>query len=209
MEKIVLAGQEVSWEEAWQEGVTPWDAGDAPPALLDLLSEATDLPRGRALIPGCGSGYDAFALARAGYEVLALDIAPLAVERFKKLRDEAGLRVEQADARCVDFFSFAPEEPFSLIWDYTFLCAIPPTMREAWAEQMRRLVAPKGELVTLIYPVREMDDVGPPYAMSPQLVSDLLLPRFTQHALYPVKRSHPKRQGAEWMGRWRPRAVAE
>jgi len=192
------------WQEAWSTGDTRWDAGEAAPALVDLLSTNADLPKGRALVPGCGSGYDALALAQAGYTVTALDLVDLAVFRFRELRQNKGLSAHQAEAHTEDFFSYN-DEPFSLIWDYTFLCAIPPSLRTAWAEQMARLIAPTGELVTLIFPIRPEDGAGPPFAMSPELVERLLSPYFTPKAMFPVSRSHPARQGREVLARWMPR----
>lgn len=190
------------WQDAWSTGDTRWDAGEAAPALVDLLSTTPDLPKGRALVPGCGSGYDALALAKAGYNVTALDLVDLAVSRFRSLRDAAGLSKHQAEAHHADFFAYTAETPFSLIWDYTFLCAIPPHLRQAWAQQMAQLVAPTGEVITLIYPIRPEDDAGPPFAMSPQLVRELLSPFFEEKAMYPVPRSHPARQGREYLARW-------
>ncbi len=48
---ILKAG---GWEQNWTEGVTPWDLQGPTPALLTLLKNA-ELPKGRALVPGCGS----------------------------------------------------------------------------------------------------------------------------------------------------------
>jgi len=81
-----------------------------------------------------------------------------------------------------DFFTHSPTEPYGIVFDSTFLCAIPPVRRAEWATQMARLVAPGGELVTLIFPVRPSGpdpadgDVGsgPPFSMSPRLVASLL-----------------------------------
>lgn len=42
------------WEKSWREGVTPWDLGQPTPILLHLLQMGS-LPKGRALVPGCGS----------------------------------------------------------------------------------------------------------------------------------------------------------
>lgn len=82
------------------------------------------------------------------------------------------------------------------IYDYTFLCALEPAVRGEWADKMKSLLAPGGELLTLIFPIcdkvrgQNVDVIyafsnyrllfaaqpdGPPYAMSIELVSDLLL----------------------------------
>jgi SAM-dependent methyltransferase len=193
----------VSWEEAWQEGRTGWDAGVSSPALRKLV-QRDDLPGGRALVPGCGSGYDVFTLARAGWTAVGLELAATAAQRFKEVRADAALRSEQAQIAIGDFFEWEPDQPFDLIWDYTFLCAIEPEMREAWAKKMSELLAPEGQLVTLIFPVDpSRGDEGPPYQMSPDLVTELLTPGFENLEMTKVDESHPGREGKEWLARWR------
>ncbi|EOD18223.1 hypothetical protein EMIHUDRAFT_196361 [Emiliania huxleyi CCMP1516] len=64
---------------------------------------------------------------------------------------------------------------YDLIWDCTFLCALEPAARGRWAEQMRALLAPGGELLTAVFPIGERDG-GPPFAMSVPRVRSLLEP---------------------------------
>lgn len=42
------------WEKSWEQRLTPWDLGQPTPVILHLLQTGA-LPKGRALIPGCGS----------------------------------------------------------------------------------------------------------------------------------------------------------
>lgn len=194
----------MTWENAWQEGRTGWDAGQSAPALLKLLEQDV-LPQGRAFVPGCGSGYDVFALAHHGRSATGMDIAPTATVRFHTLREEKGLSLQQANIVNDDFFSYSPEAPFDLIYDYTFLCAIEPEQRPAWAAKMADLLVDGGELVTLIFPIREDNGEGPPYAMSLEIVSGLLEERFTNVLLEEVTESHPGREGMEYIARWKKR----
>ncbi|MGA9523530.1 MAG: methyltransferase [Myxococcaceae bacterium] len=199
------------WEQRWMEGRTGWDAGGSAPILQDLVAGGT-LPNGRALVPGCGAGYDVLTLATPERTVLGLEIAPTAIERFESLRRARGTPQDRVRVAAADFFALHPAligGPFDLVWDYTFLCAIDPSMREAWARQMEQFVRPEGELITLIFPVtgprptRDNPGEGPPYPMHPELVRELLAGRFEPTVLEPVARSHPARQGKEWLGRWR------
>ena len=198
------------WEASWQAGRTPWDAGE-PAAQLSALLDAGDLPGGRVLVPGCGSGYDVLALAGAGRRALGLELAPTAIARFHALRQAAGIDADQAEVVEANYFDFAPAAPFDLIWDYTFLCAIDPERREGWARQARALLAPGGELITLIFPVPlppgqlgPGPHEGPPYPLDPHQVRALLLAAgFEERTLTPATHSHPRRAGREWLGRWR------
>lgn len=42
-----------------------------------------------------------------------------------------------------------------LAFDYTFLCALDPSVRERWAQHYADIIRPGGELLTVVYP---MDD---------------------------------------------------
>lgn len=196
----------MTWEEAWREGRTGWDAGESPPILRELV-ESGVLPSGRALVPGCGAGYDVLTLAGDGRVVVGLDVAPTAAERFDALRRERGVSSARARVLTEDFFAFEPQERFDLIWDYTFLCALDPSMRPAWADEVERLLAPGGELVTLIFPAVDEPPLGegPPFPLRPDDVRALLEPRFEAIELRPVERSHPGRGGMEHLGRWQRR----
>ena len=67
--------------------------------------------------------------------------------------------------------------PTSLQVHCRFLCAIHPSLREAWAAAWAKYLAPGGVLVTLQFPI-ELDPstAGPPWPLSKQLYEDLLLP---------------------------------
>ncbi len=194
----------MSWEDAWREGRTGWDAGASSPLLVELVEQGS-LPEGRALVPGCGAGHDVFTLATEGREVVGLDLAPTAGERFRALRDERGVPAERAQIEIADFFEYAPEAPFDLVWDYTFLCAIDPSQRPAWVEKMDALLADGGELITLLFPATKEPPfgAGPPFALPPDEIRELLSTRFTPSRLEPVTQSHEGRRGMEWIGRWR------
>jgi len=53
------------WNQIWSNGLPPgssFDKGCVSPAL-ELLIHNGEIPSGRALVPGCGRGYDVAALA--------------------------------------------------------------------------------------------------------------------------------------------------
>ena len=199
-----------AWEQRWRAGQTGWDTGRPSVQLSALIESGALAEGGRALVPGCGAGYDVLALAGAGFEALGLEIAPTAIARFEALRDAAGPAATRANIVEADYFGYAPAAPFDLIWDTTFLCAIEPEEREAWAEAAGRLLRPGGLLITLIFPVLALPGTlgkgphpGPPYPLDPHAIRDLLLPRFELRSLAPATHSHPAREGREWLGIWK------
>ncbi|KAI0370258.1 S-adenosyl-L-methionine-dependent methyltransferase [Pilatotrama ljubarskyi] len=175
MRELIAENGEKGWDEAWKAEVTPWDAGTPQPALQELIeSGSIDFPRsGRALVPGCGRGYDAIYLANSlGLETTGMDISPTAVEAAGKYKAEIGAS-GNVTFIVEDFFALE-RETFDLVYDYTFFVAIPPSMRPAWAKQMGKLVKPGGYLITLVYPILPYTDVGPPFYVRPEHYEEIL-----------------------------------
>ncbi len=110
--------------------------------------------------------------------VQGVDIAPLAVERCKEALNKRGAETSPETLRKIavqqaDFFTFRPPARFDFVFDYTFFCAIEPSMRVEWAQQMHRLIAPGGLLFTLVFPIGDYPH-GPPFAVSVDAYRKLL-----------------------------------
>ncbi|KAJ7604260.1 S-adenosyl-L-methionine-dependent methyltransferase [Roridomyces roridus] len=157
-----------TWDQAWEQNVTPWETGTSQPPLLEVLrSGEVPFPRsGRAFVPGCGSGHDAISIsAELGVETLAGDISAVAVKEANKLIVPEGLKVR---FEVQDFFAFEDSQKFDLIYDYTFFVAIPPSMRMDWGKQINALIKPGGYLITLVFPLDPESDAGPPFFVRPE-----------------------------------------
>lgn len=78
--------------------------------------------------------------------------------------------------RAISFFDISTEKAdlFDFIYDYTFLCAFDPSVRTLWAEKMSDLLNIGGELLTIIFPLSDDKEGGPPYRMSFGLLKSLL-----------------------------------
>ncbi|KAF4636924.1 hypothetical protein G7Y89_g1150 [Cudoniella acicularis] len=181
------------WDELWKEGFVPWDKGFPSPALVDLLAERQDLfeeaPKGRrrkALVPGCGKGYDVLLLSAHGYDAYGLDVSKNALEAARKsekvtsgnkvYKTREGVQRGKVTWLAGDFFkdeflkNVEGEGAFDLIYDYTFLCALPPAMRPAWSKRQTQLLAPEGRLVCLEFPTYKPPSTGgPPWALPPKI----------------------------------------
>jgi SAM-dependent methyltransferase len=193
----------VDWQEAWKARSTPWDAGASPPALQSLLGRDV-VPRGRVLVPGCGTGYDLATLARVDREVVGIDLAEDARAAFLAAHPRLPGSVIYEVA---DFFSYAPTEGFDFVWDYTFFCALDPDQRSAWAETMARLVNPNGVLATLLFPFEDpiSGTQGPPWPINTELVRKHVKGAFVELEAIEVEHSHSGREGKERLVLWRRR----
>jgi SAM-dependent methyltransferase len=107
--QAAVAGDETGWfERLYCEAetggaVVPWADGDANPHLADWAAASGERLAGagrRALVVGCGLGYDAEFLAGLGYTVTAFDVAPTAIDRA--VRENPGTRVAYVTADLLD-----------------------------------------------------------------------------------------------------------
>lgn len=186
------------WDTRYAAGRTPWDFGGVPAPLTRWL--ARNPGRGeRVLIPGCGAGYEIGAFAAGGYDVTALDFSAVAVARTRaqvgpKLAD----RVIEGDF----FECLLPAAPFDVIYERTFLCALPPARWPQIARRTATLLKPGGRIVG-IYFFGDKED-GPPFGLEPEEDRRLFDGDFTLVADEPIPgaESLPLFHGRE---RWQER----
>jgi SAM-dependent methyltransferase len=184
------AAQPEFWEKRFRENFTPWDAGSVPAALEQFLRTE---PRGqRALIPGCGSGYEVRAFAEAGFDVLAVDFAEAAIERARRVLGPLSDRV-----RLADFFESDFGTPFDLVYERAFLCALPRRLWPEYAPRVSELLGPEGRLAGFFF----FDDHehGPPFGLRTGELETLLGGHFHRAADAAVSDSIPIFAGKE---RW-------
>ena len=172
------------WERMWANGI---DEGDAFDCRRTEPGFQVMLDRGRWR---SGTGARARAGvrervrvgvvgARAGFSsVVGLEISATARDacaaRLKTENIPSGSEVEVVVR---DFFEYdvLEEERFDAAYDCTFLCAIDPNKRKEWADVYARVIKPGGVLVSLVFPCGDFEG-GPPYALSPEIVKNLLAP---------------------------------
>jgi SAM-dependent methyltransferase len=74
-----------AWDERYRSAPQVWSGEPNP----QLVAETSRLAAGRALDAGCGEGADALWLADRGWEVVAVDISGVALERAAAHAEEA------------------------------------------------------------------------------------------------------------------------
>lgn len=94
------------WETLWARNDLPWDQGKPNPALSDWLSAPSPLrsppvdektgKRLRALVPGCGRGYDVLLFAAHGYDAYGVEGAETAVKSAREGMEGWEKRAEYA-----------------------------------------------------------------------------------------------------------------
>ncbi|XP_078434585.1 putative thiol methyltransferase 2 [Wolffia australiana] len=134
--------------------------------------------------------------------VVGVDKSETAVKRALERTSEL-LNKEYFTFEVADFFNWRPLELFDLIFDYTFFCAIDPSMRSAWGSQIGNLLKPDGELIALMFPVDKYEG-GPPFAVSPDEYDKVLSPLgFKVVSVEDNDLAIEPRKGKEKLGRWK------
>ena len=167
-----------------------------PPALQDWVRKCAG--RLRVLIPGAGTGYEVRLFAERGHDVLAIDFSDAALEAAKR-----ELRVWSGCLLKADFFTFKTD-PFDLIYERAFLCALPRRLWPAWARRIAELVRPGGALAGFFY--FDDNERGPPFGIAAQAPSELMQKfELIEDREIPAAQSLPVFKGKERWQVWRRR----
>lgn len=190
------------WATLWDAGdFLPWDQGVPNPALVHVMQDHQDLigasvfiqdnekqerRRKRALVPGCGRGYDVLLLSSLGYDAYGLEVSAKAVEEANTWAEEhlsdypvqdQAIGPGKAQFIVGDFFSdewtacMGPLVKFEFIYDYTvsgsLVWIICPPSRHGTTHIGHRAFCVK-------FAIGKLDDVlrGHNFVMTSQLVCD-------------------------------------
>ena len=189
------------WENRYQTKNMPWEKGAPSPGLVDFLNANPALAHGTVCVPGCGTGHDARAWARAGFNAFGFDIAPSAIRLASEATRAAGLK---ASFTRVDFLRDQPPFLFDWIFEHTLFCAIQPAERDAYVEAVLRWLKPEGQYLAVNYLIPDQD--GPPFGTTREEVWQRFSPHFDLTQEW-VPRSYPNRTRLELMLWWQRKHV--
>jgi cyclopropane fatty-acyl-phospholipid synthase-like methyltransferase len=188
---------EHDWEQRYQTNDMPWEKGEPSPGLVDFLATHRELAGETVCIPGCGTGHDVRAWAKAGFRAYGYDIAPSAVRLGEERTRAAGL---SAHFRLADFLRDKPPFPFDWVFEHTLFCAIQPTERDLYVHAVLRWLKPGGHYLAVNYLIPDTE--GPPFGTTREELWQRFSPYFELKSDW-VPRSYPNRTGLELMMWWR------
>lgn len=171
------------WHERWAKHEIGFHM-PKPHAALERYWSSLKLAAGsRVFVPLAGKSLDLVWLARAGHQVVGIELSPVAVEEFRiEHPGESGI-----DLRCGNFFDLTPDTlgPIDAIFDRASLVALPPAMRRDYVAHITALSEPATQtlLVTMEYEQSQMK--GPPHAVLESEVQGLY---GAQHDIATLKR---------------------
>jgi len=185
------------WNSRYLQDKTPWELEEIPADVRTFLKKPGK--GAKVLIPGCGSGHEIMAFADAGYEVTAIDFAPFAVERARRM---VGSDLA-ANILLGDFFEHDfPGSHFDVVYERAFICSLTPDRRPAYRDRMAQLLKYRGLLIGYYYYNQPDPADDPPYGFAWGTADDLFAQYFILVKDTPVNDSLPLFAGRE---RWQER----
>jgi SAM-dependent methyltransferase len=158
------------WQKRYREGESPWDTGQPSSELVRVVREDGIAPC-RALELGCGTGTNAVWLAQQGFDMTAVDLAPLAIERAEARAKAAGVRVRFVAASVLEPLDLGG--PFPFFFDRGCYHVVRREDVEAYLRTLERVTAPGSVGLVLAGNAREPHDPGPPEVSEQEIRGEL------------------------------------
>lgn len=171
------------WLQRWREGSTPWNEGVPNAALRRHLDCLNLQPGDRVFVPLCGKAEDMWWLHEQGFDVLGIDLSPIAGREFLGAHGLAFTETQHARYVLIespgfrlfagDFFALdaGDLEGVAAIYDRAALVALPPPERQRYARHLTELLEAPILLISMEYPEHEIE--GPPFPVSEQDIREL------------------------------------
>ena len=181
------------WHDRWTNNQIGFHQESVNAHLSEFWPHAMQAG-GKVFAPLCGKSVDLLWLRDQGYQVVGIELSPIAVRDFfaenqltatQSMRD--GLEcwsTEGIEIYVGDFFDLtsAHLSNVTAVFDRASLIALPPNMRKDYAKHIQSLCVFKETfLITLEYPQNEMQ--GPPFSVPPSEVHALYADNYTINVL--------------------------
>lgn len=173
------------WLERWKQNQIGFHKQEINPYLQYYWSRLAVSQGDRVFVPLCGKSNDMLWLRAMGYQVVGVELSPLAVESFfsdndlkPTVRRKGDFWVSEVDGLqifCGDFFALRPADlgHIKVVYDRAALVALPADMRINYVSSLSTLLSTNTQilLITLDYPQYEMQ--GPPFSVQGEEVNRL------------------------------------
>ena len=166
------------WHERWQQNQIGFHQDEINPYLQTYWPKL-QIPEGsKVFVPLCGKSIDMLWLRAEGYEVLGVELSPIAVKDFfadnnldPTISQQGAFELWEVDGLKIllgDFFQLTAKDlaDCAAIYDRASLIALPPEMREQYAAHIKQIAPAKPTLlITLEYD--QSITGGPPFSVTP------------------------------------------
>ena len=184
-----------AWLTRWQEHNIGWHHQEFNEHLLNHWSSIS-VPGGSTLfVPLCGKSRDMLWLHEQGYNILGVELSPLAVSAFFEENNLAPSRSQKGafeswqsgglEILCGDIFKLERNHlaHVAAVYDRASLVALNPKQRKQYAALLQSSLPENTQmlLVAMDYPQAEM--AGPPYSVPGEEVTELFADHFSVRQL--------------------------
>jgi SAM-dependent methyltransferase len=129
----------VIFRAMYRLGFTPWDSGQTPPEVKELIEGPDARKPGKALDLGCGTGTNAIYLAQHGWDATGIDFVPRAIETAAAKASAAKVKVRLLRGDVTRLGELGVGEGYSFVLDMGCLHSIPEGRRDAYAAGVTRV----------------------------------------------------------------------
>lgn len=136
----------LKWNLHYLLGKSPWDTGITPPELVEVV-EGCQVPPGRALDVGCGTGTNAIYLSQHGYQTQGVDVAWFAILMARRKARRAGVSASFLAGSVLDTGTPggpAIVAPVDLVLDIGCLHSLPIAHHWPYGTMLQRVLCPEG-----------------------------------------------------------------
>lgn len=186
------------WTERYDAGKDGWDLGCISPPIKKYIDQLINKDI-KILIPGAGNSHEAEYIHNQGFTNLYVcDISNVPLDNLK----------ERVTTFPIDnlihgnFFEI--QDKFDLVLEQTFFCALNPSLRQDYIEQMSKIIKPNGNLIGLLFSI-EFDREGPPFGGVINNYKAMFSKKFDIRVITPCTNSIESRMGSELFINMRPR----
>ena len=183
------------WQQRYEQDSIGWDMGQVSPPLQAYIDQLPESAKSQAvLVPGAGNAYEVGYLHEQGFtNVTLVDFAPAPIEAFAERYPD----FPAEHLICADFFELSPEQyQFDWVLEQTFFCAINPSRRDEYVQQMAALLKPNGKLIGLLFD-KDFGREEPPFGGTKAEYQQRFERHFDIEIMEQSYNSHPARQGSE------------
>lgn len=173
------------WLERWQQNQIGFHQQEINPFLQRCWSSLQISTKGRVFVPLCGKSQDMLWLMAMGYQVVGVELSPLAVEAFfaenrlrPRIYQQGRFWVYEVDGLqifCGDFFALRSEDVghIDAVYDRASLVALPPDMRIEYVLSLSGLLASQVEILLIAFDYLQQEMPGPPFSVESQEIDHL------------------------------------
>lgn len=173
------------WHERWQQNQIGFHRDEIHLSLQQEWPKLEVKPGSRVFVPMCGKSNDMLWLLDQGYQVVGIELSPLAVEAFfaenhlqPTTHQQGNFLVSEIDGLqilCGDFFALRSENLgiIEAVYDRAALVALPQQMRIDYVAQLSASLKPGVKTLLVAFDYLQAEMSGPPFSVSSAEIENL------------------------------------